>query len=181
MVPMADTSTPAPKPAKTPAEQVTEVRQSIASRFDLTDPRNLIGLGVFAFCAGIVVGAKLMRGAATSVGNVRSIADGQGQPQPGTPPAHVPHPVDQPCAGCRERAIQEGRAIAAQEAARRRRESNSPEPSAADVDAVERNGVVDRQLANGVDGLKTFSMYAESTLPEEMVTSPGDSSLPPEQ
>lgn len=35
----------------------------ITSRFDLSDKRNLIGLGVMAFCLGVMVGARLMRGA----------------------------------------------------------------------------------------------------------------------
>lgn len=178
MVAMADTaSTPAPAP--TAATRVAEVREGIAARFDLSDRRNLAGLGVFLFCAGIVVGAKLMRGAATSVSNVRSIADGKGQPQPGTPPSTTLHEhPGQPCAGCREREIQDGRRIAEQAAAAaaRRAAANAQGPSDADVDAAERAAAGDRQL-QGVDGLKTFSAYAESTLDEALVTQ-GDSSVP---
>jgi hypothetical protein len=157
---------------------VAEVRQGIAARFDLSDRRNLAGLGVFLFCAGIVVGAKLMKGAATSVGNVRAIADGQGQPVYGPGPSQHMHPADQPCAGCREREIQQGRQIAAQAAAEaaRRAAANAQGPTEADVDAAERAAAGNRQL-DGVDGLRTFSAYAESTLDESLVTQ-GDSSVP---
>lgn len=39
-----------------------EVPGGIASRFDLTDRRTLIGLGIMAFCLGVMAGARLMRG-----------------------------------------------------------------------------------------------------------------------
>lgn len=180
MAPMADTS-PAPAPTTAPGRF-----DGLAARFDLRDPRNLVGLGVLAFCAGIIVGARIMRGATAppkpAPGVLRVNPAGGVTDTTGTPvqmhPDGTGHPKDQPCAGCREKAIQQARQIAGQEAARLRRLENAPEPTAADTDAAERGAAADRQLA-GVDGLKTFSAYAESILPEEMVTS-GDSSVPPE-
>jgi len=65
------------------------VRDSVASRFDLSDRRNLIGLGVLAFCAGIMLGARIMRGVPGPVTEV---------------PGEVVY-VDAPCAGCREAAL----------------------------------------------------------------------------
>lgn len=60
MAPMTTSTKPAPV---APTESESGRLSTITSRFDLTDKRNLIGLGVMAFCLGVMVGARLMRGA----------------------------------------------------------------------------------------------------------------------
>jgi hypothetical protein len=89
------TPTPATPEPDAP-RSLAAVRDSVASRFDLSDRRNLIGLGVLAFCAGIMVGARIMRGVPTA--GVTEV------------PGEVVY-VDAPCAGCREAALQREAAL----------------------------------------------------------------------
>lgn len=158
--------------APTPAPPTPSVTERVAARFDLSDRRNLVGLGVLFFCAGIMVGARLMRGAVppVGVGPTLTPAGGAVLRPGGVPgPAVPPIPFDIPCAGCRERAVAEAAKVA----------STRPPTPVADTDQAERENVTARQ-AMPPEGMRTFSPYNESEFPAEMVTG-GDSSLPPEQ
>lgn len=104
-----------------------EVPGGIASRFDLTDRRTLIGLGIMAFCLGVMAGARLMRGA-----SVPAEGGGVASPMPTPAPAgservivrETPGPVvyvkGDDCPGCAERALLEQRQADADRAERAR-------------------------------------------------------------
>ena len=102
---MADTS---PAPAR------PSVGERIGGRFDLSDRRTLVGLGVLAFCAGVMVGARLMRGAVPAAELPGTDNGGLG----GNPA--VPSVVfrDVPCRECAEKHAKEGAAIIAEHNAR---------------------------------------------------------------
>lgn len=153
--------------APTPAPPAPSVGERVAARFDLSDRRNLAGLGILCFCLGVMAGARLMRGAVPPlpVGGPTPPAGGGGT-VPG--PVSTMPPVDVPCAGCRERMIQEGRAaVAAQRAAAAQAaaDAGTVDP---ETDETERGNVAARQQVPP-EGARTFSPYAESTLPAEHV------------
>lgn len=171
---MADT-TPTLKAAPAPKGPL------LFGRIDLGDPRTLAGLGVMAFCLGIMAGARLMRGA--------------------VPPTEVAQPA--PCADCAERAIQEQRA-AARAARNDIAEGNvwpdAPTPPAQpasdlededmqhlkedirrlEAEDMQRAAATALQLEGTDNASKQFSPYAESVFPAEQIVSSGDSSVPGE-
>lgn len=158
------TTAPAPTPAPGPT-----VVDRVTARFDLSDRRNLLGLGVLCFCAGIMVGARLMRGMPTQLTEATPDPHPKGSPEQTGPVVYVP----QPCADCAERAIQKERA--AQRAAEAAQRPQATQEAAADDDAARAAAVERQQVAP--EGMRTFSPYAEATLPAELVEQ-GDSSVP---
>jgi hypothetical protein len=151
MAPMTDTATPTPPARSNP----------LASRFDLSDRRNLASAGVLLFCLGVIVGAKLMRGAVPPLA-----PEPPERPKPEPVIREVPGPVvyrDIPCQSCAEKARQEGEAMRASYTA----------------DEAARKAVTEEQLPDPVrDAPRTFSPYAEAVLPAEMVDGAPDTSVP---
>lgn len=159
-----DTMTTAAVPTPTPAPGTT----LLGGRIDLTERRTQLGLGIMAFCLGVMVGARLMRGAVPPGGGV----------------AEVPGPVayrQGPCAECAERAIQAARAAGQPTPTPTPPPAPSePQPAATapliDPEAAEREAMAQRQQEPTNGAPKHFSAYNEATLPAELVTN-GDSSL----
>lgn len=101
-----------------------EVPGGIASRFDLTDRRTLIGLGIMAFCLGVMAGARLMRNVPMPAPGATPAPSGGVGPTERVVFRDVPGPVvyvpGDDCPGCAEAKVLEERRAAADAAARAR-------------------------------------------------------------
>lgn len=158
MDPMAPENLPTPAPGTLPV---------LFGRIDLNEPRTIAGLGLMAFCLGVMTGARLMRGAVPPVGEGPVVYR------------------DVPCAGCRERAIQAAREAGQPAPAPPPATSPQPAPSephvaAQDPEDASRAAMAERQVAPTDAAPKSFSAYEEATLPHEHVVANGDSSVPVE-